>query len=174
MAINPDFGGNVTDDSVVNEVIDTVLKRHRQGMEKFGKTMEENERPFDQWIEELVEELLDAVHYAIKAKKIIEKFKAKNQTLEKMLATFKEETFKAVTEQTLPPGTQPGGADWDGGPKPDEDWDNPPERDPASVQKNTDTELKDKVSSDNWYEAQRVEPPPKGNPKNENKKEDKT
>ena len=84
MAINPDFGGNVTDDSVVNEVIDTVLKRHRQGMEKFGKTMEENERPFDQWIEELVEELLDAVHYAIKAKKIIEKFKAKNQTLEKI------------------------------------------------------------------------------------------
>ena len=171
MAINPDFGGNVTDDSVVNEVIDTVLKRHRQGMEKFGKTMEENERPFDQWIEELVEELLDAVHYAIKAKKIIEKFKAKNQTLEKMLATFKEETFKAVTKQTLPPGTQPGGADWDGGPKPDEDWDNPPERDPASVQENTD---KEKVSSENWYEAQGVEPPPKDNPKNENKKEDKT
>ena len=76
------------------------------------ETMEENERPFDQWIEELVEELLDAVHYAIKAKKIIEKFKTKEKQLEAMLAQFKDETFKAVTEQTLPPGTQPGGADW--------------------------------------------------------------
>ena len=113
MAINPDFQGeSVTDDPVVNEVIDIVCKRHMQGMSKFGKTMEENERPFDQWIGELVEELLDAVHYAIKAKKIIEKFKTKEKQLEAMLAQFKDETFKAVTEQTLPPGTQPGGADW--------------------------------------------------------------
>ena len=82
MAINPEFqGGSVTDDPVVNEVIDIVCKRHMQGMSKFGKTMEENERPFDQWIGELVEELLDAVHYAIKAKKIIEKFKTKEKSL---------------------------------------------------------------------------------------------
>ena len=94
MAINPDFqGGSVTDDPVVNEVIDIVCKRHMQGMSKFGKTMDENERPFDQWIGELVEELLDAVHYAIKAKKIIEKFKAKEKSLEAMLETFKKETF---------------------------------------------------------------------------------
>ena len=94
MAINPDFqGGSVTDDPVVNEVIDIVCKRHMQGMNKFGKTMDENERPFDQWIGELVEELLDAVHYAIKAKKIIEKFKAKEKSLEAMLETFKKETF---------------------------------------------------------------------------------
>ena len=94
MAINPEFqGGSVTDDPVVNEVIDIVCKRHMQGMSKFGKTMDENERPFDQWIGELVEELLDAVHYAIKAKKIIEKFKAKEKSLEAMLETFKKETF---------------------------------------------------------------------------------
>ena len=94
MAINPEFqGGSVTDDPVVNEVIDIVCKRHMQGMNKFGITMDKNERPFDQWIGELIEELLDAVHYAIKAKKIIEKFKAKEKSLEAMLETFKKETF---------------------------------------------------------------------------------
>ena len=123
MAINPEFqGGSVTDDPVVNEVIDIVCKRHMQGMSKFGKTMDENERPFDQWIGELVEELLDAVHYAIKAKKIIEKFKTKEKSLEAMLATFKKETFVEEKKQTLP-------SDSTNITVPDEDWDNPPERD---------------------------------------------
>ena len=40
--------------------------------------------------------------------------------LEKEFKQYREDVFKAVTEQTLPPGTQPGCADWDGGPPEEE------------------------------------------------------
>jgi len=112
MAVNPDFKGGVTDDPIVNKVVDLIIKRHMQGMEKFGVTMEKNAKPFDHWIDETIEELLDAIHYLTKSKSIVDNFKQKEKQLESMLAQFKDETFKAVTEQTLPPGTQPGGADW--------------------------------------------------------------
>ena len=66
MTINPDFNpGEITNDPIVNKVVDIVMKRHMQGMEKFGKTMDSNERPLDQWIDETIEELLDAVHYLV-------------------------------------------------------------------------------------------------------------
>ena len=112
MAVNPDFKGGVTDDLIVNKVVDLIIKRHMQGMEKFGVTMEKNTKPFDHWIDETIEELLDAIHYLTKSKSIVDNFKQKEKQLEAMLAQFKDETFKAVTKQTLPPGTQPGGADW--------------------------------------------------------------
>jgi len=112
MAVNPDFQGGVTDDPIVNKVVDLIIKRHMQGMEKFGVSMEKNTKPFDHWIDETIEELLDAIHYLTKSKSIVDNFKQKEKQLESMLAQFKDETFKAVTEQTLPPGTQPGSADW--------------------------------------------------------------
>ena len=112
MAVNPDFQGGVTDDPIVNKVVDLIIKRHMQGMEKFGVSMEKNTKPFDHWIDETIEELLDAIHYLTKSKSIVDNFKQKEKQLEAMLAQFKDETFKAVTEQTLPPGTQPGSADW--------------------------------------------------------------
>ena len=40
MAVNPDFQGGVTDDPIVNKVVDLIIKRHMQGMEKFGVSME--------------------------------------------------------------------------------------------------------------------------------------
>ena len=112
MAVIPDFQGGVTDDPIVNNVVDLIIKRHMQGIEKFGVSMEKNTKPFDHWIDETIEELLDAIHYLTKAKCIVDNFKQKEKQLEAMLAQFKDETFKAVTKQTLPPGTQPGGADW--------------------------------------------------------------
>ena len=112
MAVNPDFQGGVTDDPIVNKVVDLIIKRHMQGMEKCGVSMEKNTKPFDHWIDETIEELLDAIHYLTKSKSIVDNFKQKEKQLESMLAQFKDETFKAVTEQTLPPGTQPGSADW--------------------------------------------------------------
>jgi len=95
MTINPDFkGGGVTDDPVVNRVIDLILKRHMQGMSKFGKTMDENNRPLDQWMTETIEELIDAIHYLVKARTITDKFKLKEKELDAMLAKFKEGTFE--------------------------------------------------------------------------------
>jgi len=94
MTINPDFNpGEITNDPIVNKVVDIVMKRHMQGMEKFGKTMDSNERPLDQWIDETIEELLDAVHYLVKAKSITDKFKAKEKELQQLVDKFKEGTF---------------------------------------------------------------------------------
>ena len=94
--INPDFEekGSLTNDPIVNAVVDKILKRHMQGMEKFGKTMESNDRPLDQWIEETIEEMIDAIHYLVKAKTITDKFEIKQKKLDAMLAKFKEGTFE--------------------------------------------------------------------------------
>ena len=94
--INPDFEqqGSLTNDPIVNAVVDKILKRHMQGMDKFGKTMESNDRPLDQWIEETIEEMIDAIHYLVKARTITDKFKIKQKELDAMLAKFKEGTFE--------------------------------------------------------------------------------
>ena len=94
MTINPDFNpGEITNDPIVNKVVDIVMKRHMQGMAKFGKTMDSNERPLDQWIDETIEELLDAVHYLVKAKSITDKFKVKEKELQGLVEKFREGTF---------------------------------------------------------------------------------
>ncbi len=94
MTINPDLNpGDITNDPIVNEVVKLILDRHIQGMDKFGKTMEANERPLDQWIAETIEELLDAVHYLTKAKSITDKFKSKEKLLNDLLEKAKENTF---------------------------------------------------------------------------------
>ena len=94
MTINPDLNpGDITNDPIVNEVVKLILDRHIQGMDKFGKTMEANDRPLDQWIAETIEELLDAVHYLTKAKSIVDKFKGKEKLLNELLEKAKENTF---------------------------------------------------------------------------------
>ena len=94
MTINPDLNpGDITNDPIVNEVVKLILDRHIQGMDKFGKTMEANDRPLDQWIAETIEELLDAVHYLTKAKSITDKFKSKEKLLNDLLEKAKENTF---------------------------------------------------------------------------------
>tara|TARA_R100000656_G_scaffold123302_3_gene99689 strand:- start:1203 stop:1526 length:324 start_codon:yes stop_codon:yes gene_type:complete len=94
MTINPEIRPDqITNDPIVNKVIDIIVSRHMQGMEKFGKTMDSNDRPLDQWIEETIEELIDAIHYLVKAKTITDKFKDKEKEIDAMLAKFKEGTF---------------------------------------------------------------------------------
>jgi len=69
MAVNPDIDpSSITNDPIVNNVVELIVKRHVQGMEKFGKTMEANNRPMDEWVDETIEELLDAIHYLTKMK----------------------------------------------------------------------------------------------------------
>ena len=69
MTVNPEFNpGDITDDPIVNDVIKKTIDRHVQGMEKFGKTMSENKRPTSEWVDETIEELLDAIHYLTKIK----------------------------------------------------------------------------------------------------------
>ena len=94
MAVNPDVDpGQLTNDPIVNKVIEIIVKRHMEGMEKFGVSMENRDKPFDAWIDDTVEEPLDAIHYLVKARSIVDKFKSKQDQLEKMLEQFKENTF---------------------------------------------------------------------------------
>ena len=103
MTINPDLNpGDITNDPIVNEVVKLILDRHIQGMNKFGKTMEANDRPLDQWIAETTEKLVDAVHYLTKAKSITDKVKGKEKLLNDLLAKAKEDTF-TVKETNVHP-----------------------------------------------------------------------
>ena len=52
-----------TSDPVVNDVIDRIFIRHRQGMEKFKRTMAQNSKTIPEWIEETIEENIDAISY---------------------------------------------------------------------------------------------------------------
>ena len=101
MTVNPDVELNgLTDDPIVNQVVDLIVKRHIQGMEKFGKTMEENERPINEWVDETIEELLDAIHYLVKTKTIFDKFKADNKRLKAALEVFEKGSFKNEEAKT--------------------------------------------------------------------------
>jgi len=52
-----------TSDPVVNDVIDRIFLRHRQGMDKFKRTMAQNSKTIPEWIEETIEENIDAISY---------------------------------------------------------------------------------------------------------------
>lgn len=101
MTVNPNVELNdLTDDPIVNQVVDLIVKRHIQGMEKFGKTMEDNQRPINEWVDETIEELLDAIHYLVKTKTIFDKFKADNKRLKAALEAFEKGSFKDEENKT--------------------------------------------------------------------------
>ena len=52
-----------TSDPVTNDVIDRVFTRHQQGMEKFKVTMAQNSKSIPEWIEDTIEENIDAISY---------------------------------------------------------------------------------------------------------------
>ena len=89
----------ITKDPICNQVIELIVKRHVQGMDKFGKTMAESDRPINEWVDETIEELLDAIHYLVKTKTIFDKFKQDNKRLRIALKAFEEGSFKDVKKQ---------------------------------------------------------------------------
>ena len=58
-----------TSDPVINDVINRIFARHQQGMEKFKQTMDENPKTIDDWTEDIIEELIDAICYLVVRKK---------------------------------------------------------------------------------------------------------
>ena len=52
-----------TSDPVINDVINRIFARHQQGMEKFKRTMADNSKSIPEWIEESIEENIDAISY---------------------------------------------------------------------------------------------------------------
>ena len=60
-----------TNDPIINEVIQDHIKRHKQGMKVFKKTMQQNNKPMLEWIVDLKEELIDALVYLKKIEKLV-------------------------------------------------------------------------------------------------------
>ena len=52
-----------TSDPVTNNVIDRIFARHQQGMERFKVTMAQNSKSIPEWIEDTIEENIDAISY---------------------------------------------------------------------------------------------------------------
>ena len=64
-----------TNDPIVNEVIQDHIKRHKQGMKVFKKTIHKNTKPMLEWIVDLQEELIDALVYLKKIENLVKQGK---------------------------------------------------------------------------------------------------
>ena len=64
-----------TNDPIINEVIQDHIKRHKQGMKVFKKTIHKNTKPMLEWIVDLKEELIDALVYLKKIENLVKQGK---------------------------------------------------------------------------------------------------
>ena len=62
-------------DKIVNEVIENFKKRSIIGYLKYGVTMDRNDLTFDDWVNHLQEELMDACIYLQKIKQTTNEIK---------------------------------------------------------------------------------------------------
>lgn len=60
---------DIVKDSIVEEVKDIMDKRSQKGIKEYGTTLADNPDGFWRWVNELQEELIDAVLYLQKMKK---------------------------------------------------------------------------------------------------------
>ena len=84
-----------TSDPVVNDVIDRIFLRHRQGMEKFKRTMAQNSKTIPEWIEETIEENIDAISYMSTLK---DRIVANEEELKKEIDMLKDELTIATLQ----------------------------------------------------------------------------
>jgi hypothetical protein len=61
--------GEIVKDSIVEEVKDIMDTRSQKGIKEYGTTLADNPDGFWRWVNELQEELIDAVLYLQKMKK---------------------------------------------------------------------------------------------------------
>ena len=61
--------GNITNDPIVNKIIRKHLKRLKEGMARFGKTMSDNDKPYKDWVKDAQEESMDFILYLEKTLK---------------------------------------------------------------------------------------------------------
>jgi len=60
-----------TNDPLVMDLIQTFAKRSDQGIDKYGKTMIEADKPIEDWLKDVQEELWDSLVYIEKVKRIL-------------------------------------------------------------------------------------------------------
>ena len=66
-----------TNDPIINDVLKLHIKRHKQGMQQFKKTITNNTKPMLEWIKDAREEAMDFVVYLTKIEKELKKTKTK-------------------------------------------------------------------------------------------------
>jgi len=59
-------------DSIVDGVIDKFIDRSRVGKQKYGVTLDREDYSLSEWLTHLQEELMDAVNYIERIKKIVD------------------------------------------------------------------------------------------------------
>ena len=62
----------MTDDPIVDAVVKRIQKRSTAGMKKFGKPMTRDDRTTVEWLDDAIEELLDAAVYLTRVKDDLE------------------------------------------------------------------------------------------------------
>tara|TARA_R100001086_G_scaffold232917_1_gene154403 strand:- start:136 stop:357 length:222 start_codon:yes stop_codon:yes gene_type:complete len=68
-----------TNDPIINDVLKLHIKRHKQGMKQFKKTITKNTKPMLEWIKDAREEAMDFVVYLTKIEKELKKIKTKKK-----------------------------------------------------------------------------------------------
>lgn len=61
---------NFTKDSIVNSIIHKFINRSNLGIQKYGTTLDRNDLSTNDWIQHVQEELMDAILYLEKLKKV--------------------------------------------------------------------------------------------------------
>ena len=68
----------VKTDSIVDGVIDKLISRAVIGQKKYGVTLDRNDLSLSDWLTHLQEELMDAVNYIERIKKVVDGEKRSN------------------------------------------------------------------------------------------------
>lgn len=68
----------VKTDSIVDGVIDKLINRAVVGKKKYGVTLDRNDLSLSEWLTHLQEELMDAVNYIERIKKVVDGEKRPN------------------------------------------------------------------------------------------------
>ena len=61
---------NFSSDSIVNSIIHKFINRSNLGIQKYGTTLDRNDLSTNDWIQHVQEELMDAILYLEKLKKV--------------------------------------------------------------------------------------------------------
>lgn len=69
----------MVEDKIVNEVIQNFEKRSIIGYLKYGTTLERNDLTYEQWVNHLQEELMDAILYLQKIKHELKRLSDNNK-----------------------------------------------------------------------------------------------
>ena len=68
-----DIKGNMKEDPIVKQVVDSFQQRSKVGIEKYGTTLHENKLSLDEWLNHAIEEQMDNILYLTKLREELKK-----------------------------------------------------------------------------------------------------